>query len=528
MQRWTPRVDLLPQEKMLMKRLTRVRALFGFLRLHRHELLDDAFQAELEGMYRATGEGEEPHPPALLCMVVLLQGYVGASDAEAVELSLVDLRWQMVLDCLGASSPPFSQGGLQAFRERMIAHDMDRVLLDRTVALVRSGAMTEGEGRSVSKALRAAIDSRPLAGAGRVEDTINLLGHAARSIVQLVSKLTELDPAEVCRKAGIPLLLASSIKAGLDIDWSDPKQKAMAIEVVERQVSSLQRWVDRHLDDVASEPLRPYIDAIVQVRAQDLEDCPGGGTRIREGVAPDRRISICDREMRHGRKSRSKRFDGYKEHIARDLDFPAIVACAVTPANRPEELGAVPIAEDIKRQRLRLVELHIDRAYVNSPVVDDVFASGGTVFAKPWGRRAHRPGLFTKGDFKIDLRSKTITCPAGEVESFEPGDTVEFDPEACGACPLRSKCTQAASGSGRTVCIASDEARQRNYRRLQQTGPGRAQLRRRTAVEHALAHIAARKGHRARYVGVRKNLFDLRRAAAIQNLEGLQRLALAA
>ncbi len=528
MQRWTPRVDLLPQEKMLMKRLTRVRALFGFLRLHRHELLDDAFQTELEGMYRATGAGEEPHPPALLCMVVLLQGYVGASDAEAVELSLVDLRWQMVLDCLGASSPPFSQGGLQAFRERMIAHDMDRVLLDRTVALVRSGAMTEAEGRSVSKALRAAIDSRPLAGAGRVEDTINLLGHAARSIVQLVSKLTELDSAEICRKAGIPLLLASSIKAGLDIDWSDPKQKAMAVEVVERQVSSLQRWVDRHLDDVVCEPLRPYIDAIVQVRAQDLEDCPGGGTRIRQGVAPDRRISVCDSEMRHGRKSRSKRFDGYKEHIARDLDFPAIVACAVTPANRPEELGAVPIAEDIRRQRFRLVELHIDRAYVNSPVVDDVFASGGTVFAKPWGRRAHRPGLFTKGDFKIDLRAKTITCPAGEVESFEPGDTVEFDPEACGACPLRSKCTQAASGSGRTVSIAADEARQRKYRKLQQTGRGRALLRRRTAVEHALAHIAARKGHRARYVGVRRNLFDLRRAAAIQNLEGLQRLALAA
>ena len=528
MERWKPRVDLLPQEKMLMKRLTRVRALFGFLRLHRHELLDDAFQTELEGMYRATGAGEEPHPPALLCMVVLLQGYVGASDAEAVELSLVDLRWQMVLDCLGASLPPFSQGGLQAFRERMIAHDMDRVLLDRTVALVRSGAMTEAEGRSVSKALRAAIDSRPLAGAGRVEDTINLLGHAARSIVQLVSKLTELDPAEVCRKAGIPLLLASSIKAGLDIDWSDPKQKAMAVEVVERQVSSLQRWVDRHLDGVVCEPLRPYIDAIVQVRAQDLEDCPGGGTRIRQGVAPDRRISVCDGEMRHGRKSRSKRFDGYKEHIARDLDFPAIVACAVTPANRPEELGAVPIAEDIKRQQFRLVELHIDRAYVNSPVVDDVFASGGAVFAKPWGRRAHRPGLFTKGDFKIDLRAKTITCPAGEVESFEPGDTVEFDPEACGACSLRSKCTQAASGSGRTVSIAADESRQRKYRKLQQTGPGRALLRRRTAVEHALAHIAARKGHRARYVGVRRNLFDLRRAAAIQNLEGLQRLALAA
>ncbi len=101
---------------------------------------DGAFQEQLEGMYRTTGAGDEPHPPALLCMVLLLQGYVGASDAEAVELSLVDLRWQMVLDCLRAATPPFSQGALVAFRERMIAHDMDRVLLDRTVALVASPA----------------------------------------------------------------------------------------------------------------------------------------------------------------------------------------------------------------------------------------------------------------------------------------------------------------------------------------------------------------------------------------------------
>jgi hypothetical protein len=522
MERWTPRVGLTAQEKVLIKRLARVRTLFAFFRLHRHELFDDSFQEQLESMYRTTGAGLPPHAPAFLCMVLLLQGYVGASDAEAVELAVVDLRWQMCLDCMGAQAAPFSQGALQLFRERMVLHDMDRMLLERTVALVRSGVITEGEKRAVTKALRVAVDSRPLAGAGRVEDTINLLGHAARSIVKLVSKLTDREPGDICRKAGIPLLLAPSIKAGLDLDWSDPKQKAMAIEIVEQQVSSLQRWVDRHLDEVTSEPLRPYIDAIVQVRDQDLEVSKKGSTQIRQGVAPERRISIEDAEMRHGRKSKTKRFDGYKEHIARDLDFHAIVACAVTPANRPEEEGAVPIADDIRRQKLRLVELHIDRGYVNSPVVDEVFAAGGSVLAKPWGQRTPRPGLFTKLDFKIDLRSETITCPAGEVEQFEPGETVHFDPQACGACPLRDKCTQAASGKGRTVSIAVDEKRQRKFRQLEQTKPGRALLRKRIYVEHALAHIAARKGYRARYVGVRRNLFDLRRAAAIQNLERIQ------
>lgn len=528
MERWSPPVGLSKQEQLLMKRLTRVRTLFGFLRQHRHELFDETFQEQLESMYRTTGAGESPHPPALLCMVTLLQGYVGASDAEAVELAVVDLRWQMVLGCLGADTPPFSQGALQAFRERMVAHEMDRVLLEKTVALVRSGAFTERESRAVSNALRVAVDSRPLAGAGRVEDTLNLLGHAARTIVRIVSKLTERAPEEIIRKAGIPLLLAPSIKAGLDIDWSDPKQKAMAVEVVERQVSSLQQWVDKHLDEGLSEPLRPYLDAITQVRAQDLEVPDNGVVRIRQGVAPDRRISVEDSEMRHGRKSRSKRFDGYKEHIARDLDLPVIVACSVTPANRPEEEGAAPIAEDIQHQHFELAELHIDRAYVNSPLVNDVLQSGGKVFSKPWGQRMRNPGLFSKRDFKIDLRAKSITCPAGQVEPFEPGDTVEFDPEVCGACPLRAQCTQAASGRGRTVSIAADEALQKKFRNLQETRPGRATLRVRTAVEHSLAHIAARKGHRARYIGTRKNLFDLRRAAAIQNLESAQRLLLQA
>jgi hypothetical protein len=384
---------------------------------------------------------------------------------------------------------------------------------------------TQGEGQLLSKAVRVAIDSRPLVGAGRVEDTINLLGHAARTMVRLVSKILDMAPEEVCRKARIPLLLAPSIKAGLDIDWSDARQKATAIEIVERQVSSLQKWLERNVDSYEAEPLRPYLEAITTVRDQDLERPPGEPVRIRQGVAPDRRISVEDAEMRHGRKTRSKRFDGYKEHIARDLDVPAVIACAVTPANRPEEEGAEPIGQDIARQGFTLQEAHIDRAYVNSPLVADMVKHRGQVIAKPWAIRAARPGLFSKADFRISLQTRTVTCPAGQVERFEPGgETVHFDPEVCGPCHIRGHCTQAASGKGRAVSIHADEAQQRKYRALQGSPAGRAKLRARVAVEHSLAHIAARKGAKARYLGIRRNLFDLRRAAAIQNLEATYRL----
>ena len=43
--------------------------LFAFLRLYRHELFDNAFQSELDGMYRESGEGKQPVAPALLAMV---------------------------------------------------------------------------------------------------------------------------------------------------------------------------------------------------------------------------------------------------------------------------------------------------------------------------------------------------------------------------------------------------------------------------------------------------------------------------
>lgn len=520
MKRWEPAVELSKKEQFIIKRLKRTRKLFAFLRLHRHELFADSFQQELEGMYRGTGAGDEPVPPAQLCMALVLQGYHRISDAEAVELTMMDLRWQMVLGCVGADEPAFAQGTLQAFRERLIATDMDRRLLERTIELARQ--TEEFDWKKLPKNLRLAIDSRPFEGAGRVEDTFNLLGHAARKIVDGVAKLTNWTREEICRKAGIPLLLASSIKAGLDINWNDPEQKDEAIETLAGQIASLNDWLDKN-ELAMEEPLKPYIEALSQVRKQDLE-VAGCRVQLRRGVAEDRRISIEDPDMRHGRKSKSKRFNGYKQHIAASLDTKLILACAVTPANRPEEEATPELQTALRFLNQPIDSLSIDRAYVNSPLVQDVISAGGTVLSKPWsGRNSRSPELFGKRDFKIDMRAKTITCPAGQVEPFEPGQVVQFDPELCGPCFLRSQCTLSASGKGRSVHIGEDEALQHKLRKLQASPAGRERLRARTGIEHHLARLAARQGPKARYRGTRKNLFDLRRISAVENLDTTRR-----
>jgi hypothetical protein len=518
---WNPRIELTKREQLIAGELERVRKLLPFLRRHRHEILDQAFQDDLAKMYRATGAGVAPVPPALMALATLVQGYLGASDAAMVKLTVLDLSVQMVLDCLGSEKAAFSQGAFSEFRARFIRHDMDRRLLERTVEIARK--TKEFDWKKLPKDLRVGIDSKPLEGAGRVEDTFNLLGHAARKVAECAADLLGVPFDKICREAGIPILLESSVKAGLDIDWNDAAEKAESIKTLTQQLDSLQRFLQRRLGTkLKKPPIKEHLETLEQIRSQDLEPDPGGGgVRIRDGVAEDRRVSIEDGQMRHGRKSKSKRFDGYKQHIAAALDADLILAAEVTPANRPEEEATPALQSDINRQGLRIGELYIDRGYVNSSLVDDVLSRKGDVICKPW--KSKNGDLFAKSDFKLDMRSRLISCPGGQVMPFHHGSTVEFDSNVCDHCPLRAVCTTAELGTGRSVSIAENEPLQQRLRKKLATPAGRAKLRKRTGVEHRLAHIARRQGRRARYLGTRKNTFDLRRAAAIQNLETWQR-----
>jgi hypothetical protein len=135
-----------------------------------------------------------------------------------------------------------------------------------------------------------------------------------------------------------------------------------------------------------SEAVREAVELLSQILAQDITE-PGDeasspsnndsneadeeesdseeGPRIWEGVATDRVISTVDPEMRHGRKSSSQRFDGYKVHVTEALDSEFITGVAVTPGNQHdgevaeelawqvrERFGQAPVGAD-RRQPLR-------------------------------------------------------------------------------------------------------------------------------------------------------------------------------
>ena len=524
---WRPPIEPTPAEAAVMRRIKRAK-LFVFLREHRHEIFDERFQEELGGIYGDSRLGQPPVPPAKLALATIVQAYTGASDEEAIEAMVMDRRWQLVLGCLDTEEPPFSKSTLVAFRKRLIEQEMDRRLVERTVEVA---AQRRSFGH---KALRAALDSSPLWGAGRVEDTYNLLGHALKKALGVICRQQGRGLSEVAEEAGAPLIAeatttSGSLKAALDLDWDDPEERTLALMRVLDALEAVETYLlipegstrEEEGEALGQSPLPSGIDLARRVREQDvLEEEDGGPPVLRRGVARERLVSVEDPQMRHGRKSRSVRFSGYKRHVLRDLDTGLVRAVGLTPANAPEASVTEGIAQDLSRQPdAELEELHIDRAYLSSSLVRER-PPELEVYCKAW--RVRNGERFPKTEFALDWERGLMRCPAGVVMPFEAGGVVRFPKKSCAVCPLRERCTKSRTG-GRSVSVHPDERLLAELRERQSTPEGRKKLRERVGVEHSLAHIGHWQGDRARYKGTRKNLFDLRRSALVHNLHVIAR-----
>lgn len=500
--KWAPRATA--AEAKVAEGLRPASRFYRFLWEVRADLFDEEFQKELSASYDP--RGQEPCAPALLAMVMLLQKYDGLSDADAVDAAENDRRWQLVLGTLGEDKSPFGQGTLVRFRVRAIANDLDKKLVERTIELAKQTK------RFGWKKLRVALDSSPLPGAGRVEDTWNLIGRAMSKVVHAVSVGLDLDEEQVIKQANLTVLSADSIKAALDIDWDDDEAQQEALQHLLEEATALDAWVcKRAKEQAAVPPIKGALETLRRVVEQDIEPDPSGkGHRIKEGVAEDRIVSISDPEMRHGRKSRSQLFNGYKRHVA--VAHGLILGTAVKPANVAEHVATEQLLGAVANHG-QVAVLDIDRGYLSSPFVADLHRDGVTVNSRPWVKT--NQGRFTKYDFKINLRRGIITCPAGKQAVILEGGQTRFEEADCTRCKLKPQCTEAAF---RRITVHPIEDLLIRLRRTNKTQEGREQLRKRVVVEHKLARVEAIQGQSARYRGARKNELDLNRTAAVINL----------
>ena len=173
------------------------------------------------------------------------------------------------------------------------------------------------------------VDSTVFDDAVATQDTVTQLVAAIRKVARVVPGAAAVI-AQVCKldysKAGKP-----------DIDWDDPQAKQ---DLVSDLVNDALRLLEVLAGPDAPERDPGEADALgllALVAGQDVEPADGsdgtdGRWRIARKVAPDRVISTVDREARHTRKSKSKRRDGFRGHVAAEPETGLITDCEMTMA----------------------------------------------------------------------------------------------------------------------------------------------------------------------------------------------------
>src|SRR6266436_6433027 len=348
----------------------------------------------------------------------------------------------------------------------------------------------------------------------------------ADGIEKLACRLAEVAGEPVAgwaEKEELPQYFGSSLKGEAAIDWDDESQRDQLLTEIVQDSRRLLRLAEKARQEHPEHADAIQSDAALLERLilQDVEEKPGGGCQVKEGTETDRLISVHDPEMRHGRKSASKTFNGHKAAVAVDMDSQLICGVEVLAGNAGDQEKAL----DLVHQAERVME-----AKVEETVGDCAYGGGPTRKAFADEQRmltAKVPTLqngecFPKSAFAIDLDRMEVRCPAGQITTEykslgqNRAGRFVFADATCQVCTLRSHCVRAQGA--RSITIQHEERLQQQARHHNQTEAGKKSLRQRVVVEHGIARLVRLGIRQSRSFGETKTRFKVIMTAIVANL----------
>jgi len=498
---------------------------YGFLARQGGRLFRDRDFADLYG-----DRGRPSVPPSQLCILLTLQAKEGVSDQEAVDRTAFDIRWKVALG-VELEDKLCAKSTLQLFRANLLLNDRFLQLFEGSVRACRE------QGLGSPKKLEVAIDSTPIFGRGAVKDTYNLVSDAIRRVVMEACQLKDWDEEGVVSEAGLSRHFGSSLKGESELDWSDKQERRALLSQVVADARVARQLGKRALRGYAAsaektQKLRESLELLTRILGQDIEDesDEDEGLRIRKGTAKDRIISTTDTQMRHGHKSHSKGFDGYKGSIVVDTTDGVILSTGVQPGNKADREQAVDLVEAVQSTTGSKVTAVLgDTAYGDTQTRADLAEMEVEVVAKT-PPVPSRGGVFKRTEFGIDERRGQAKCPNGKTSirrSRNGGDNgwvYYFSRNDCTECPLRSQCTTSTI-SARTITTLDNYKERDRLLKHQKTKTFRKRYRKRVIVEHAFGRLQRHGIRQAKYFGTKKTAMQLALAAMAANL-GLAALRL--
>ena len=407
---------------------------------------DDIFPAEFFSDIYTSKRGRPSIPARVICGAMVLSFLEGTSDRETVSRLKYDLRWKVACG-LAIDADVFDFSVLSVLRTRIAASENPDRIFSRVLEFAKTSGMTIGNKR--------ALDSTALLDSVETKSTLTMMRDV---ITEIISEAQDI---------GEQLDVTLPDKPSFD-DKSEVKTYINEISKISYDL--IARFENK---DLSSLKLTSNIRFLAVIINQDIELSGDGSSYvIKVGVAKDRVISKADQQARHAHKSANRRFDGFKSHLASDIESNLITGATATGANVPDKDVVSNLVEDLaigeqdQSGQDNQPLIVGDSAYGSLGVRDDLPEKGISVISKISPPR-NRHGLYSKDAFSVDPDNRSVTCPAGhrvEIRGSGNNQKASFG-DLCVTCPIKQMCTR--SSSGRTVSIHPREEELRQLREQQ-------------------------------------------------------------
>jgi IS5 family transposase len=469
-----------------------------FLAEHRQRLFPDDMFIDLF----ASGRGRPSVPADVIATVMVLQALEGLSDRDAIAQLRMNIAWKVA-----AGRPLHDEGFhptvLTLWRNKLRVSERPQRIFDAVREVIEATNILNGK-------TRRALDSTVLDDAVTRQDAIMQLVAQIRRVRRLVpaAKALELVAHDYDHDPGKPVC-AWNDRADID---------RVVTELVGDAQTILATLEGLELDDVQAEA----VGLLALVAGQDVEPGDTDGTwRIAPVTRPDRIVSVHDPDSRHVHKTNHNYRDGFKAHLGVEPDTGLITACELTAGN----VGDAKAAPGLLADETSPVEVLADSAYGSGHFRAHLADHGHTATIKPIPQRSAIADGLTTDDFTIDLTAMTATCPNGITVTISPTSRQARFRRHCDGCPLRARCTRAATGKVLTVHVHHDLLAAARAHALTPAfiEPYRQH---RPMVERSIAWLTRRGGRKVRYRGIARNRIGLAHRCAAINLRRLLNLGL--
>ena len=503
---------------------------------------------DYEKLYSASGRGRASVPPSVMIGALVLQNYDKISDRELADRMTYDLRYKAALR-LPLDFPGVDPSLFSVFRARLLNHELEALALERSLERARQSGV-------ISRTEQQAVDSMPILGAAAVQDTYTLMRTSIEKILWAIGR--QRKDWKGSRGFQYPFQKERYLgkKRGKpDIDWHDHQAKLAYLKELLSDARLLVRAIDASgMKD--SDQVAVHCQLLRQIIAQDLQLTPAAiliaghcqlfavagliqglalplGLGFSEGqrllsvwikkATSDRILSTNDPEMRHGHKSKSKLFDGYKGHFTVSVETELVTGVEITAANVADNAPLVSMVDKLLLRGLYPGRLFGDGAYGSGECRAELAARGIEMYSRLPVRASSN--LFPKSDFIINTVNMSVTCPAGHtVVEFRqtkdgkgrPVPYFEFPVGLCRGCSMHDSCVSGQT-RGRRLTLNYHEEQLQNARIQNEAPEFRQEYKKRLVVERVQSRLKDYSLRVARYFGVKKVRLQALFAATANN-----------